>query len=308
MPLVSVVIPSYNRKTFVTKTVNSLLNQDTDDYEIIVIDDGSTDGTDAYFQTFKHPKLSYHKIANSERGVARNTGARLAKGDYVNFFDSDDLAYPIHIKTAITAIQKLGEPEILHTNYDLKTADGIDLEMNRILKDNINQLLIYKGNILSCNGVFIKREIALLYPFCESRVLSGTEDYALWLRLSSRFKIHWINQVTHVVIDHEQRSMASHDMVKMINRNMFLLDYLQIDDHFMSYVGKQYNYIEAECFSFISLHLILEEKNLDGLLFLFKAMTADITFPLRRVRFMAIVKHFLRNIFRIRKLPNFETN
>jgi glycosyltransferase involved in cell wall biosynthesis len=300
MPIISVVIPTYNRLKFVTKTIASLLDQKADDFEIIVVDDGSTDQTEQHFSTFSHPKVSYHKIVNSERGYARNYGARCAVGEYVNFFDSDDLAFDNHISTALEAISNLGKPELFHLNYKMQTADGYDLDITRAISDNIGDSLINKGNILSCNGVFIRKDIALQFPFCESRVLSGTEDFALWLILSSRFKIHYIPQITSVIIQHEQRSMASHDVIKMINRNMFLLDYLQTDRHFMNYVSSRFNLIKCECFSFIALHLILEGNNKDGLYFLVKAIAADWTFPFRRIRFMAIVKHLLKTTLRFK--------
>lgn len=301
MVSISVVIPTYNRLNFVVKTIESLLNQQSDDFELLIIDDGSTDKTEEFFASYKHPKVTYHRIVNSERGFARNYGASIAKGKYVNFFDSDDLAYNNHISTALHYIEKFDNPEIFHLNYVYQTLDGQELDVLKADSDNIGEMLIRKGNILSCNSVIIRKDIAERFPFCESRLLSGTEDYALWLALSSRFKIHYVPEITSVVIDHEQRSMASHDIIKMINRNMFLLDHLQSDQHFIQYVGKRFNQIQSECFSFIALHLMLEGKNRDGVYFLSKALMADWRFPFRRIRFMAIMKHMLKSFFRIPK-------
>lgn len=301
MVSISVVVPTYNRLNFVVKTIESLLNKQSDDFEILIVDDGSTDKTEEYFSTYKHPKVTYHRIVNSERGFARNYGASIAKGRFINFFDSDDLAYNNHISTALNYIAKFDNPEIFHLNYVYQTLDGQDLDVLKADSDNIGEMLIKKGNILSCNSVVIRKDIAEKFPFCESRLLSGTEDYALWLALSSRFKIHYVPEITSVVIDHEQRSMASHDIIKMINRNMFLLDHLQADQHFMQYVGKRFNQIQCECFSFIALHLMLEGKNKDGIYFLSKALMADWRFPFRRIRFMAIMKHMLKSFFRIQR-------
>ncbi len=296
MPLVSIIIPTYNRKSFVVKTIDSLLKQESDDYELIVVDDGSTDDTEEHFKSFSHPKVSYYKIANSERGYARNFGARQAKGEYVNFFDSDDLAYPNHVKHAVDFISAKNKPEVFHLDYDIKTPEGDNVPFTRISDSEIGKWLIDHGNVLSCNGVFIRKDIAEQFPFCESRILSGTEDYALWLRLSSRFKIWRVPGATSTIINHELRSMASHDVVKLINRNMFLLDYLQNDEHFMYYVGENFNLLESECFSYIALHIVLAGNNKQGFNFLLKALKADRTFPFRGVRFMAIIKHMGRNI------------
>lgn len=296
MPQVSIIVPTYNRKNFVIKTIHSLLKQDSNDYEIIVVDDGSKDGTDEYFKNFNHPLVKYHKIVNSERGYARNFGAQQSKGDYINFFDSDDLAYPNHVSNAINFATKKNHPEVFHNDYEIKTPEGESVPFTRVNDMEIGHWLVDHGNVMSCNGVFIRRDIALQFPFCESRILSGTEDYALWLRLSSRFKIWRVPGVSSVIINHEQRSMASTDVVKLINRNMFLLDYLQNDEHFMQYIGENFNLIESECFSYIALHIVLAGNNKQGFNFLIKALKADRTFPFRGVRFMAIVKHMGRNI------------
>src|SRR5437764_8362427 len=96
-PFISVVVPSYNRADLIGKTLRSLQQQEYDQYEIIVIDDGSTDNTEEVVKAIGDQRISYIKKGNAERAAARNFGARIAKGEYVNFFDSDDLALPNHL-------------------------------------------------------------------------------------------------------------------------------------------------------------------------------------------------------------------
>ena len=84
----SIVIPTYNRAKFIDKAIASLLNQKYEDFEVIVVDDGSTDNTEEVVKSFNNNKVKYYKKENQERGAARNYGAKLAKGEYINFFDS----------------------------------------------------------------------------------------------------------------------------------------------------------------------------------------------------------------------------
>jgi len=125
--LFSIVIPTYNRSQLIKTTIKSLLNQTCTDFEIIVVDDGSIDNTETVIEEIVSNKISYHKIKNSERGFARNFGAKIAKGKYVNFFDSDDIALEIHLNIAHQMIIKYDNPEIFHLNYSVKNLKtGID--------------------------------------------------------------------------------------------------------------------------------------------------------------------------------------
>ncbi|MBK7856746.1 MAG: glycosyltransferase family 2 protein [Bacteroidetes bacterium] len=103
----SFVIPTYNRASLIGKTIQTLLNQSYQNFEVIVVDDGSTDNSEEVVNAFDPSKVSFHKIPNCERGAARNYGAKISKGDYINFFDSDDLAYPHHLQTALDLIQNI---------------------------------------------------------------------------------------------------------------------------------------------------------------------------------------------------------
>ena len=91
--LVSVIIPTYNSGTYVTETIDSVLNQTYPHREIIVVDDGSTDDTPEQVRRYGSA-ISYIRQSNSGVGAARNTGLRAASGHYLAFLDSDDLWLP----------------------------------------------------------------------------------------------------------------------------------------------------------------------------------------------------------------------
>src|SRR5215211_4198690 len=99
MPLFTVVIPTYNRAGFIVETINSVLAQTDADFEVVVVDDGSTDDTqNVVRRDFGHvDKVRYVRQANAERGAARNRGIREARGQFVIFLDSDDLMRPDHL-------------------------------------------------------------------------------------------------------------------------------------------------------------------------------------------------------------------
>ena len=151
--------------------------------KILVIDDGSTDDTERVLSSITDPRLTYYKKENGERGAARNYGAARAKGEYINFFDSDDTAYPNHLETALNFCET-NRPEVFHTLYDTKKNNAVE-NADHKFGATVNETLIVE-NSLSCNNVFIRRDIAAKHPFPDDRRMAVAEDWALWLQLASR--------------------------------------------------------------------------------------------------------------------------
>src|SRR5690606_12236032 len=94
----SIIVPTYNRVSFIRKTIVSVLHQSYQNFEIVIIDDGSTDNTEKVILSLQDLRIKYYKKENEERAVARNCGIEKATGDYVTFLDSDDILYPNHFE------------------------------------------------------------------------------------------------------------------------------------------------------------------------------------------------------------------
>ena len=106
-PFFSIIIPTYNRGHFIKNAINSLLNQNFLYFEIIIIDDASSDATQDIINGIKDSRLRYFKNEiNQERCVSRNKGIELAKGEYICFLDSDDYHLPNHLQTIYNSIEK----------------------------------------------------------------------------------------------------------------------------------------------------------------------------------------------------------
>jgi glycosyltransferase involved in cell wall biosynthesis len=266
----SIIIPTYNRAGFVGKTISSLLSQTYHDFELIVVDDGSTDNTGELIAAIKDPRIRYYKKNNAERGAARNYGAALATGEWLNFFDSDDIAYDNHLQTASDFIKRAGRPEIFHLNYDIKDPEGRVIIRKRNIS-NINRQITH-GNLLSCNGVFNRKDIFDNYKFSEYRRLSGSEDYLLWLQLSFDYKIHSVDAVTSTIIDHENRSVIRTDVDKLIERKNLLLGKLHESCKSSAYYRKSRNVISCNNYLYVSLHLALLKNRRSSLSYWYKAV------------------------------------
>lgn len=257
----TVVIPTYNRANFIAGTIQSVLNQEYQNFEIIVVDDGSTDNTEEIVQSISDKRLIYHKKENGERAKARNRGTQLASGDYINFLDSDDTLYPNHLSEALKVIATYNKPEVFHLNYDILDDEKKTISNVKPIEGELNFQLVKKGNLLSCNGVFIRKDIAVNNPFNEDRDLSASEDFELWLRLASRFPIRYSNTITSTIINHDQRSVLNFNIEKLVKRLGLFVHYISKDEAFKKKYGNYINLLTAHSFTYVALHIALTGKN-----------------------------------------------
>jgi glycosyltransferase involved in cell wall biosynthesis len=113
VPIVSVIIPAYNAEAFIAETIESVLAQTLTDIEVLVIDDGSRDGTAAVVQAF--PQVRYVHKANGGVSAARNLGAELAKGEFLAFLDSDDIWHPDKLRQQVQALREHPDSDLSRT-------------------------------------------------------------------------------------------------------------------------------------------------------------------------------------------------
>ena len=185
-PLVTVVIPSYNRAQYIAETIESVLGQTYTNIEIIVIDDGSTDNTREIVERYA-PRVQYVWQENAERGASRNHGLRLAKGAFIAFLDSDDLWLREKVENDLELLRQNPAAGVVFT--DAVQIDAVGNETKKLSAEGfsgtVTERLLENNFVLM--GAHLARTdlIRKIGGFREERELAGSEDWELWVRLST---------------------------------------------------------------------------------------------------------------------------
>ncbi|MCW7497036.1 glycosyltransferase [Leptospira levettii] len=201
MPFFSIVIPTYNRAEKLKVTIDSVLNQSFQDFELLIMDDGSTDHTESIIESYNDSRIYYTKEGNSGGpATPRNNGLALAKGIWVSFLDADDIWYPDRLKTVFQAIS-------LNPSYDLFSHNEILFDVQRGTKvtlfygpyeNDFYKVLLTNGNRLSTSAVTIRVDILRQnnLKFNEASNYIIVEDYDLWLQLANKkARFFFMNEV-----------------------------------------------------------------------------------------------------------------
>lgn len=208
-PLVSVIIPTYNRGWIIKEAVDSVLAQDYRDFELIVVDDGSTDNTsevlDAYRGTIK-----VFRQENKGVSAARNRGIAEASGRFIAFLDSDDLWLPQKLSRQVEFFNTTPDALICQTE-EVWIRSGV--RVNPKKRHQKPSGMIFEPSLALClvspSAVMIRRSLLeIVGNFDET--LPACEDYDLWLRISCRFPVYRID--TPLIIKrggHEDQLSAS---------------------------------------------------------------------------------------------------
>ena len=192
-PSTSIIIPAYNRFSLLCEAINSVLAQSDKDYELIVVDDGSTDATSTV-QAIYGRRLQYVRQENRGVSAARNRGISEARGNLIAFLDSDDLWCPEKLAVQKAAMKKDPSCQISYTEEiwfrkgvrvnpmkkHAKASGWIFEKLLRLCLISPSSVLVRK-NLLETVGTFTEE-----FPVCE--------DYDLWLRISKDYPVHLIRQ------------------------------------------------------------------------------------------------------------------
>lgn len=190
-PQVSVIIPTYNRGWIIKEAIDSVLAQDYGDFELIVVDDGSTDNTDDILNSYRGDIIVFRQ-ENQGVSAARNRGLAEASGRFIAFLDSDDLWLPQKLSLQVEFFSKNPDAQICQTE-ETWIRKGVRVNPKKRHKKPWG--MIFEASLALClvspSAVMIRRSLfEKVGGFDET--LPACEDYDLWLRISCRYPVYLI--------------------------------------------------------------------------------------------------------------------
>lgn len=206
-PLISVIIPTHNRAQELKRSVESVLKQTRQDFEIIIISDGSTDNTPDTVTSFNDPRIRFfqHEVCKGA-SAARNTGLRAAKGKYIAFLDDDDEWLPTKLEKQLPVIEK-SPPEVglvyAWMEY-FKNGESRGLRAPE-LRGNVFVEMLDKQAIGGCPTIIIKREVIERIGFFDESLPRGN-DGNYWRRITKYYNVDFVPKVlANVHLDSKNR-------------------------------------------------------------------------------------------------------
>jgi len=203
MTLFSIVIPTYNRAAFIKQAIDSVIAQQCSDWELIVVDDASTDHTMSLLNSYSDPRIRIiSNEKNLERSASRNKGIEAARGEYICFLDSDDYYYPQHLEVLQRQIELLNHPvALIHTNVSVRDVHGHELrEINYTYNSIRSKTEWVLSNHIQPNSVAIHHSILEKFRF--DTALSVNEDVYLFAQIAAVFPILHVPQATVAWVSH----------------------------------------------------------------------------------------------------------
>ncbi len=213
--MISVVIPLYNKKESIASTLQTVLEQTFQDFEIVIVDDGSTDGSVEEVQRVPDPRIRLISQANAGVSAARNRGIEEAKGEYIAFLDADDEWKSEYLSTQYELTQKYPECNVFACNYEFRDSQGkvSPTIINKLPFEGEDGILTNYFEVASCSNppicsisIMVKKTTIQAVGGFPAGVKSG-EDLLTWARLAVTGEIAY-NKKPYAVFNVEGYSVS----------------------------------------------------------------------------------------------------
>jgi len=243
-PTVSVVIPTYNRAHLIGKAIQSVFNQSYQDFEIIIIDDGSTDNTEEIIKGYKDKRINYIKHERNQGiSAARNIGIKKARGEYIAFLDSDDEWLPEKLDKQIKVFQN-EPPEVgvvCSWSFKINEKGNYIGKVCLPKKEGYMYKDLLSSNNLSVPTLLIRKECFEKVGLFDN-LLNGQEDWDMWIRIAKYYRFVLIKAPLAKRRIHSKQ--ISNDLErKIITAHRILLKYSDELKKSRSIYSKHYFYI-----------------------------------------------------------------
>jgi glycosyltransferase involved in cell wall biosynthesis len=223
LPLVSVIIPTYNAAQYVARAVDSALAQTYSPVEVIVVDDGSTDNTVQVLEPY-NSKIHYLYQPNAGQAAARNRAIRQSSGDFYAFLDADDMWQKDKLEQQIPVLLSNPKLGLVHSNFDyLDEKTGKTFTISRPRHKLVGRCYtrLFFGCSIFASSVVVRRECLEKIGLFDEQIPPGIEDYDLWLRISQEYEFAYVPRCLAVYRQHSTN--ISHNALRMNSADLTVI-------------------------------------------------------------------------------------
>ena len=236
MSTISVVIPMYNAQPFLADTIRSILSQTVTHFELLIVDDGSTDSSLDIARSFADPRIRIlDGQINRGQSCAQNRGLREARGEYIAILGADDIALPNRLATQAAFLDSHSDVSLVGTSYFTLNSDGICTQIDVPAEPVAVRWRLLFGNPIAAPAVMLRRSILAEIGSFDESIRFG-EDWELWGRIAAHGKIAQIAEpLTKYRVHPQSITRRMRDSVKpwqreICRRNIALLAGISVSD------------------------------------------------------------------------------
>lgn len=312
-PVVSVILPVYNAEDYVQDSIQSILEQNFTDFEIIIINDGSTDKSESKILQFTDSRIRYIKNEVNLKLIATlNLGLELARGKYIARLDADDIALPDRFTKQVDFLER-------HPDYGLlgTYAKEFGFSSNNIQYATSDEAIRYAGiyhNPFVHSSVMIRTSILRKYEFRYDVSQLHVEDYDLWLRILSVCKVSNLPECLVFYRVHKDQISNKHYDIQLQNTSKIQARYLEtfgFDSFMIPIIISLIQHTKVDLNSLILFlkrldHIVTQIKNVDlknRVHYDFIRMSKNVLFSQKRIEFKFFLKILIvRKYFTLKQL------
>ena len=292
-PFFSIILPTYNRDKLISKAIQSVINQTFANWELIIVDDGSTDNTRNTIETFDDKRIKYLYQENQERSIARNTGINNSNGQYICFLDSDDYYLENHLQSLYDEISFQNFPVSFY--FVLRAFESNE----EITYPPLNNFKVRNNIELIFNIMIATPQTCIHKDILQKNMFNPEfktgEDLELWSRILVEYPLEKVNKHTVVSKIHEENSVnfaSGNFFVENLKVVRFIFKNKKISSHISL---KQKHLSISNCYFGIARYYLLKNKKLMAIYYLTKSI---IYFPFHKQNIYRI-KLILKTIFNL---------
>lgn len=284
----SIIIPTYNRAHLISKAIDSVISQTFQDWELIVVDDGSTDETQELIATYqeKDIRIRYIFQENAERSAARNNGIIHAQKKYICFLDSDDYYLPNKLQNLKQQIKKEGDDSTILYDGLILEENGKRTELPFPTQGELSLPDFIISNNLFSQQICANREV--FEKYCYNPKIRIGEDTELWLRMTRDYNFRpVVRSFQTIICDHDERS------INLKKRNVAREQLKTLRTTFSSDQGKKVSQkvrreVLSNCLFNIAKYHLYQKKKLCALNYLILSILKNFRNPQTRHRLYCI--------------------